>query len=275
MVQLLAAVATDAEHMPSLMYALRGLLEVPPLGEGESDVFGLGYYGDDRALTMRKPGELLERPSLYELAAKVKSGVVLAAVQRGVKDTIHAAPHRYRRWLFTASGDLSVLSELRGRIVEALPGFIRSEIQEVNPSELAFGMFLRELHDRGQLDDALLEPRLYAEAMKRASDMMQSLAHEAGKSAPAASFAATNGRCVLAGRYGPPLYTKRQEGLEAVPEGPLDEELHDVQRVIEALKRFRAVIVAGGSSTAPGPDWRELPPNSTLWVDRSLNTGQV
>lgn len=275
MVQLLAAVATDAEHMPSLMYALRGLLEVAPPGEGESDVFGLGYYGDDRALTMRKPGDLLERRSLYELAAKVKSGVVLAAVQRGVEETIHAAPHRFRRWLFTASGDLGVLGELRGRIAEALPSFIRSELQESNTSELAFGMFLRELHDRGQLDDALLDPRLYAEALKRASEIMHSLAHETGKTPPAASFAATNGRCVLAGRYGPPLYTKRQEGLEAVPEGPLDDELHDVQLVIEALKRFRAVVVAGGGTALPGPEWREIPPNTTLWVDRSLNTGVV
>lgn len=275
MVQLLAAMATDAEHMPSLMYALRGILEVADPGEGVSDVLGLGYYGDERALTMRKPGELLERRSLYELAAKVKSSVVLAAVRQGVKDTLHAPPHRFRKWLFTAVGDLTVLSELRPRIVDALPSFIRTEIQDAHPAELAFGMFLRELHERGQLDDVLLEARLYADAMKRTAEMMRALAHEAGLGAPTASFAATNGRSVLAGRYGPALYTKRQEGLEAVPDGPLDPELNDVQLVVEALKRFRAVIVCAAGASAPGPEWREIPENTTLWVDRSLNTGQV
>lgn len=277
MVQFLAAMATDAEHMPSLMYALRGLLEVaPPMEPGVSDVFGLGYYADERALTMRKPGELLERRTLYELAAKVKSSVVVAAVEQGVKHSPNASPHRFRRWLFTAVGDLSPLAKLRPRILDALPSFIRSEIQEANAGELAFGMFLRELHDRGQIDDVLLEPRLYAEAMKRTAEMMKALADEAGIAAPLASFAATNGRSVVAGRYyGPALYTKRQEGLEAVPEGPLDAELNDVQLVVDALKRFRAVVVCAGGSGAPGPEWREVPENTTLWIDRTLATGQI
>jgi glutamine amidotransferase len=276
MMQLLAAMATDSEHMPSLMYALRGLLDAaPPAQEGVSDVFGLGYYADERALTMRKPGDLLERRSLYELAAKVKSSVVIATVERRPKDNTQSAPHRFRRWLFTALGDLSVLSVLRPKIIDALPGFIRSELQDANPSELAFGMFLRELHERGQIDDILLEPRLYAESMKRTVEMMRALAHEAGVSGPEASFGATNGRAVIAGRHGPALYTKRQEGLEAVPEGPLDPDLHDVQLVVEALKRFRAVVVSSGSSGSPGPDWKEIPMNTTFWIDRSLNTGQV
>ena len=272
MVQLLAVMATDAEHMPSLLYSLRHVLQCPN-AEG-SDVWGLGYYADNRALTKRKPGGLLEDRTFFELASDVRSSVIVASVHGNAKETQHAPPFRFRRWLFSPSGDISALASLRAKILDALPGFIRSEIREASPGELAFGMFLRELHDKGVLDDPTTEGTVLASALSRTNHAMKMLAEEAGIDVPSVNFAATNGRVLLASRRGPALHWRRQEGLEAVPEGPLDDDLHNVQLVVEALKRFRAVIVCAGMD-APSADWTAVPEDAVLWTDRSLQTGEV
>jgi hypothetical protein len=102
---------------------------------------------------------------------------------------------------------------------------------------------------------------------------MGMLAAEAGLPAPAATCAATNGRTVAVSRMGPPIHWKRQEGLEGPPpEGALDPSSQELQRVAEALKSFRAILVATGVGR---PDWTEVQNGAVLWVDRSLNVSQI
>jgi glutamine amidotransferase len=269
MVHLLAAIATDAEHMPSLLYSMRNLLVSD--ANSEEDTWGVGYYADERALIIRKPGGLLPARSFYELASSVRSRVLVASVHDEGRPTTHAAPYRFRRWLFSAYGDLSTLSALKPKILEALPDFIRSEVTSGGAGDLAFGMFLRELHSRGLLGDTLVEGKELAEAVKRTVDAMAMLAAEAGAPPPAASYAATNGRTVIAARMGPAIHWKRQEGLEGLPEGPLDPTLKDFQRVADALKNFRAIVLASELGAARPSDWTELAPGTVSWIDRTLN----
>lgn len=275
MVLLLAAIATDAEHMPSLLYSLRGIL-VPPERLQEGETWGVGYFADGHALTIRKPGELVTARNFYELASSVRSRVLMALVQRGVTKNLQAPPHRFRRWLFGAIGDVSPLAAVRGKIVDAVPDFIRSEIGDQTPGDLAFGMFLRELQKRNLLTDPLVDGPSLAEAMKRTTDAMAMLAAEAGLEPPKASFAATNGRTVIVarGKGGPSIHWKRQEGLEALPDGPFPPSLGDPQQVADALKRFRAVIF-GAELTSTPPDWKEIGESRTLWVDRTLTVNEV
>src|SRR5260221_6523485 len=109
--QLLAAIANDAEYMPSLLHVLESSLDnLDTTAEG--DVWGVGYYADDRALLIRKPGELLTTRSFHQLASNVKSQVVVAFVNRDGA----APPYRFRRWSFGSVGDLSLLGGLRDKI---------------------------------------------------------------------------------------------------------------------------------------------------------------
>lgn len=270
MVHLLAAIATDAEHMPSLLYALKGVV-VPPDPVAGGETWGVGYYADDQALTIRKPGELVASRTFFDLASAVRSRVLLALVQRGAHKSREAPPHRFRRWLFGAVGDLANLGALRAKILEATPEFIRSELGDASPSELAFAMFLRELHAKNLLSDPLVDGRALAGALERTSQAMSMLASEAGLTAPKSALVATNGRVVLVSRSagGPPLHWHVHEGIELPADAPIRHTTTDPQKLAESLKRFRAFVLGVDSRTTP-PGWRELGEGVTMWVDRSL-----
>ncbi|MCC7386361.1 MAG: hypothetical protein IT384_31255 [Deltaproteobacteria bacterium] len=272
MVHLLAAIATDAEHMPSLLYSLRGVA-VPPPEHPDGETWGVGYYADGHALTIRKPGELVGVRNLYELAGAVKSRVLMTVIQRGSAKAPSAAPYRFRRWLFGAIGDLSALAAARGRIMDAIPDFITSELGGAGAGGLAFAMYLRELHQRNLLSDPMSDGPAVAEALKRAVGAMDMLAAEAGAGATAACFAATNGRTLVVarGRGGPKVHWRRQEGLEAMPEGVA---AGDPQLVADALKRFRAVVFGADLAGSPS-GWTEMSDGATLWVDRQLSVNEV
>jgi predicted glutamine amidotransferase len=267
MAQFLAAIANDAEHMPSLLYALRNVLVHPEPEDG--DVWGLGYYADDHALTIRKPGELLNTRDFYELASAVKSQVVCAFVRPGWVAPTQAPPHRFRRWLFGSIGDLSPLEGLHDRIRDALPSFIRSELGQAGLPELPLAMFLREQHERGLLTDALATGAGLADALRRTTDTIARLATEAGVEPPRAAYAATNGRVIIVSRQGRRVYWKRQEGLEALPGGPPDPDMNDFKAVVKALKRFRAIVFSSNLAEDTR-GWNEMADGETVWVDRQL-----
>lgn len=270
MVHLLAAIASDAEHMPSLLYSLKGVV-VPPEPVAGGETWGVGYYADDQALTIRKPGELVGARTFFDLASAVRSRVIIALVQRGAHKSREAPPHRFRRWLFGAVGDVAALSELRHKILEATPEFIRSELVDASPSELAFAMFLRELHARNLLSDPLVDARSLAGALERTSAAMQMLAAEAGIGPPKTALVTTNGRVVLASRNAgaPALHWRLHEGLEVAADAPIRHTTTDPQKVAETLRRFRAFVLGVGS-TAPPSAWRELGEGATVWIDRAL-----
>lgn len=270
---LLAAMANDAEHMPSLLHTLRGALAVPE-EDAKGEVWGVGYYADDHALIIRKPGDLLPGRSFYELASKVRSHVLLAFLRSGVSTTAHAPPYRFRRWLFGYVGELGPLEQMRGKILDALPDFVRSELADAGAGELACGMFLRELHRTNGLSDPLVDGRVVADAMKRTVDAVQMLATEAGIPPLTTSFAATNGRTVVASNTGEPIHWKLQEGLEALHDGPLDPSLQNFQLVVNALRRFRAIVI-GAAVTDAKHGWNPVAPGKTIWFDRSLTVTEA
>jgi hypothetical protein len=293
MVHLVATLANDADHMPSLLYALRNEVVLPEKA-APGEVWGVGYYAEDRALIIRKPAELLTARTVFELAPNVQSSTVLACVKREAKAVEQAPPHRFRSWLFGFSGDLAPLTPLTSRIVDKLPDFVLHEIGDSAGGSLAFGMFVTELHRTGLLADTLATHQAFAQAMQRTVEAVRMLATEAGVAAPSASYVATNGRVVIASRAGAPLFVKTQEGLESSPYGPTDPSLSEFKRLAEALKRFRAIIltqeVAAGRaerSSAERSDagpararegvfeagrtgWTEVQEGSTIFFDRKL-----
>lgn len=269
MAQLLAAVANDAEYMPSLLYSLGNVLIHPAPGQ-TADVWGVGYYTDERALVIHKPGALMTEREFYDLAREVKSHSIMAVHESHATAGMQAAaPYRFRHFLFGAVGDLTCLEALRERVTDALPGFIRTELGARSPGELAFGMFVRALHDKGALTDPLIGGDAVADAMTRTAETIANLADEAGVPAPEASYAATNGRVTTIHQNGPAVHYKLQEGLEALPDGPPDPAMTDFKSVVAALKRFRALVVAAEVDDA-GDAWTQVGAGRTLWVDRRL-----
>lgn len=271
MVYLLATLANDAEHMPSLLHALAAELEAP--GPAPQETWGVGYYADDRALIIKKPASILHERSVYELAPQVRSRIVIACAKEGA-DRETAPPYRFRRWLFGCTGDLEPLASLREKVVDKLPDFIRSEIREANAGGLAFGMFLSELHRSSVLEDPLADGRTLGEALARTVDTVRRLSTEADGGPAKASFVASNGRVVLISNAGAPIARKLQVGLERLPDGPPDPAMTDFKELAAALKRFRAVVVAPGEA-GDRPDWEDIAEGQTLAVDGQLGVVEV
>lgn len=264
MVYLLGTIANDADHMPSLLWALANELEPPAVDPQET--WGVGYYADDRALIIRKPVELLNQRSAFQLAPEVMSRIVVAAAHGGASRE-HSPPFRFRRWLFAFNGNLDPLLGLRAKILDKLPDFVRTELREASGGELAFGMLLAELHRANLLDDTLAEGQALAGAVARTVDTIGRLVTEAGTGSAQASYVATNGRLLLVARSGIPVAWKVQQGLDSLPEGPPDPALTDFKQIAAALKRFRAVVVAAG---APRPGWTEVGEGKVLTIDAKL-----
>lgn len=262
---LLATIGNDADYMPAHLFALQGeLVASDPNGREQ---WGLGYFADDRALVIKKPGDLLQNRSAYELASNVRSRVVVAcADDSGIREG--APPYRFRRWLFGTSGDLSALGAMRQRIVDRLPDFVRSEVSRDGTGDLAFAMFLAELFRSGKLDDPLVTHEDLARGLETTAKTIASLASEAEATVNAA-YVATNGRAVMVLTSGVPVAYRVVEGLERLPEGAPDPDMTDFKQVVAALKRFRAVVIAAHVPEGR-PGWTPIEPNTTLLVDRKL-----
>lgn len=270
MVYLLATLANDADHMPSLLHALGAELDVTSTGGPET--WGVGYYADGRALIIKKPGSILNERSVYGLAPQVRSRIVIACNKPG-PNRESAPPFRFRRWLFGFTGNLDPLLGLRETIAEKLPDFIRSEIREHTPGGLAFGMLLAELHRANQLEDVLIDGAQLASALARTTETVLRLSTEAEGGPAKASLVASNGRVVLVSNGGAPIRRKLQAGLERLPDGPPDPAMTDFKELAAALKHFRAVVVAPGP--VDGPDWTEIEEGKTLAIDSQLGVTEL
>jgi hypothetical protein len=265
MVYLLAAIANDSEYTPALLNALGSELVVPPAGADE--IWGIGYYADNRALIIRKPHDLLSKRSFYELAPNVTSRVVLAAIQRDAESLEKSPPYRFRRWLFAPTGNLASLAGLADRIQDKLPDFVRNEAAKGGPG-IAFAMFLAELHRGGLLDDHMASPASIAEALGRTAQTIARLSTEANQDPVSASYVATNGKHLLLAGSGVRIFWKEQRGLESLPEGPPDPALTDFKQIAEALKRFRAIVVARDVGSSPG--WNPIESGELYYVGSNL-----
>lgn len=257
---LIATLANDAELMPASMFALSR--ELPALAES-AEAWGIGYYADDRALIIQRPIDPSAPAPVHRVTADLRSQVVLACAGSG-----DPPPYRSRRWLFASIGDLSPLEALRETIAEKLPDFVRTDLGQASGASLAFGMFVAELRRQGVLEDPLVTAEAARSVGARVADAIRGLSAEVEGGPPSAAFVATNGRLVLGVSLGTPLHLQVQEGLEGLPDGPVDPARTDFKQVAAALKRFRAVVMAH----QPGArgDWREIPDGSVVVVDGQL-----
>ena len=242
MVHLIAAIANDAEYMPALLYALRGEVRLPePAVPGET--WGVGYFADGRGLIVRKPASILEERSAYGIGRNLKSRIVMACA-RSETEQADAPPFRFRRWLFGYTGRLDGLGILEDQLTPRLPDFVRDGLGDGHGGRLAHAMFLTELHRAGALEDPLADPLEVGRALERTAETLARLAPEAGVENIHTSFVASDGRVMAVTRAGRPLWMREISGLDRLPEGPIDDTLHDFKRIAEALRQFRARVVA-------------------------------
>ncbi len=258
---LIATLANDADYMPALTHLLGRELPEPDARDG---AWGIGYYADDRALIMRRPMDAETEVGIDTMTQDLHSHIVVASGSSGGTNL-----YRFRRWLFAGSGDLQPLEAMRDTIREKLPDFLATEFGEGNGAALAFAMFLSALRKAGGLDDPLFSVPDTRLVMAKTVDTIRGLSSEAQDGPVKAAYVATNGRCIVSAGSGLPVYLKTQAGLEALPEGPVDPARTDFKAVAEALRRFRAVVLA--HQEGQRGTWERLADGMTIAIDGQLN----
>ena len=269
--RVLSVFASDADNLPGLMHALAHQYRPESTDSTfvPDDVWSLGYYAQGRALIIRKPAELVDSRHFFQLADKLRSRVLLGAVNELQSSTEHAPPYRFRSWLFTTHGETSSLEAIRDRVVERLPDFICSELRLESGAELGLAMFLRELHERSILDNPLVTPRLLAEALNNTARSVESLLAEANL-VPQFAMLATNGSCNLVHSFTESLTWRLQEGLDRGPDGVPDSSLTNFNQVVEGLKRFRAIVITDLEGSLH-PARKVIRVGETAYIDKALN----
>lgn len=255
MVYLLATVANDAEHMPSLLHSLRGMgVDV----DGANLTWGLGYFADRRALILRRPSSILPEQTAFAMAPEVRSRTVMACA-RPEKHQLDAPPYRFRNWLFGYVGDLSSLGALQSQVEGKMPDFIREVLGDAHGGRLAHAMFLTELKRAGMLTDGPVDPEALKTALSTTLDTLERLVPEASPGAALdTAFAVSNGRFLAVTATGRTLYERSLEGLEGRSDGPIDETLHDFKQIAESLRRFRARVIAFHPQRPEGEGWKPI-----------------
>jgi glutamine amidotransferase len=268
---LVAILQSDPNLMACQVARLRDLVSLA--GPGLlPDVYGYGYYSESDVLLGKRPGGAPVPMGLPHLVGTVESEVLLVHAREasvGNFEERNTQPFRFRRWLFAHDGAIEGLEQVRPKLLESLPDFLRRNVQGETDSELAFMYFMKLLRDEGRLDDLELDAAAAGQALARTARQIDAWCREVGAQRPSAlNFVATNGRVLAATRRGRPLHYALFEGILPCPLDGIDASTPDSDPRVRPHRRVKAVCFAT-SVLQPG-SFLEVPEASAVSVSRSL-----
>lgn len=216
--------------------------------------WGIGFYQGDEVLHKKQPTPNGEPIDWSAIAENVKTDCAIAHVRQATVggfsvDNTH--PFRLRQWIFAHVGTIAAFEEVRDRLRDKLPDFLRRNIRGSSDSELFFHLILAGLHARNQLEQSLpAEPSLI-ETIAEAVGEIDALVGEQ-RSSTMLNMLLSNGRTMYALRRGGPFgYVLRGESGEPSGERP---------RPGSPALRY-VMLVSGG---------HELPAGYTALADATL-----
>ncbi|HET9452149.1 MAG TPA: class II glutamine amidotransferase [Aggregicoccus sp.] len=239
--------------------------------EGSANAVGVGTYAQEDVLLERFAS--LEGRRLSGLAPRYESEALLVHAARlplGLAAEENTQPFRARHWLFAHAGRVPEFRQVRPALLERVPVHLRRLVLGGTDSEVIFALFLTHLRETGQLDDPRLEAQRAAQVLRDTAQEVDQVAASAGAvHAPELNLVATNGRVLVATRWGgAPLYYARLEGTDTCEACGLGPATTGTQAAREAHRRRICVAVATHPKRTQG--WVELAHGTTLVVDERL-----
>jgi glutamine amidotransferase len=268
---LVAILQTD----PNLLRCqVRRLEEHVVLGEADRvpDAYGFGYYKGNGVLLGKRPSGAPSTFTLTQLAGAVDSEALLAHARYatvGAQKDENTHPFRFRRWLFAHDGTVEAFRDVRPRLIQALPDFLRRNIEGETDSEHAFMLFLKYMRAEGQLDDLDLDARAVGRALSYTARDLETWSREAGGGKPSTlNFVVTNGRVLAATRRGRPLHYALLEGIMPCKREGIDATTPESDPRVRPHRQVKAVCFATHLRQANG--FQEVPEASVVAVSRTL-----
>ncbi|MSP63738.1 MAG: class II glutamine amidotransferase [Myxococcales bacterium] len=276
MSRLLAYIANDPQRVQCVLHPGRKLLVTEPAGPRPSDGWGIGFYQGGEVLLRRRPKPPDGPVDFYEVAADLRTDVLIGHVRSG---TVGAAknenthPFRFRSWLFAHRGTINHFDRLQGDLLASVPDFLRRNIRGQTDSEHLFHLFLAFLHDAGKLDDVMIPPLEAARALSGALALVARLGAAAGASPSVLDVALTNGRILLCTRRGAPLHLYRVNGVHDCPvcrEQSTGIEARTGRPRHTDHDHLRGVVMVADARGPVDPPWEEIPEGHVVAVSHEL-----
>jgi predicted glutamine amidotransferase len=261
----------DPERVACALYPAREALLV----ERAPDGWGLACYQGGEVLLQRHP-KPAARLDLYAQAAGLRTDYVVGHVRGpGTPAKLdNTQPYRFRSWVFGQSGKIDRFDDLREKLLDAVPDYLRRNIRGQNDSEHMFHVFLSFLHDQGKLDDSNVRVPEASGALGASVAFMRSLVASAGGQVDGLNAVTTNGRLMLALRTTSPMWVRQQNGIASCPVCKEKPELRaDTRRTTH--EHLRAIMVLSDVDKPQGEGWEEVPPHSIVGIARDLTRSIV
>jgi hypothetical protein len=265
---LVAYVGNEPDNMACALFSARSALASQAVDR--SDGWGLGFVQGGDVLLQKRPRVDTAEVDLYGHVKDLRADAVVARIgfeRDGATPADDADPFRFRSWLFGSVGEVDALGfdDVRERLLESVPAFLRRNIRGRSPSEHVFHLFLAFLHDAGSLDAPSPSPAVVHGAVRNSMTFLDRLLAGGGGPPVRLALVATNGRCLVAANAAHPLRYLHVEGISDCPvcHGRVDREHHGRRIQHEGL---RAVIIEANRAVEGRGGWHEVPDRSALIV---------
>jgi hypothetical protein len=268
---LVAYFGNEPENMSCALFSARNALysrAAKPQG------WGLGFVQGGDVLLRKRPRAEASEVDLYGLIKDLRADALIGRVgltSNGSDDGNTPAedtdPFRFRSWLFGSVGSVSAtgFENVRDKLLESIPAFLRRNIRGKSPSEHIFHLFLAFLHDAGILDLPSPSPVAVHGALRNSVAFLDRLLAGAGSESIQLALVATNGRSFVATGCAYPMRFLHVEGISDCPvcRGRVDLD-RDGRRIPH--ESLRAVILEANRAVERRAGWHEVADRSALII---------
>jgi len=218
--------------------------------------WGIGFYEGGEPLVRQCPLEERDEIDLLGVVAETRSDLLIGHVRAPTVGSLrpeNTHPFRFRHWLMAHSGTIRTFSEIRPKMLDAMPSFLQRSLGGDTDSECFLHLALAFLHDSRQLDNPRIEASAVGEALAKAVLMIDQLEELPGEEERSTfNILVSNGNFLVA------LHRSPHSMSHMTYTAPGRDQV-----------RPRAVLVACEQTTA-GSQWTPLPQQSYLTVTRDL-----
>ena len=233
--------------------------------------WGLGFYQGGEVLIRRRPIDERDEIDVAQLGADVRAEIVVGHVRQptvGTLRTENTHPFRYRQWLYAQTGTLSSFDQTRDRLVQSVPEFLRAGIRGDSDAEIVFQVFLSFLHDKGKLDDLLVDTGVVHEAIRGTLRVVDAISAEVGGEPADVNLVVSNGDIVVAAHRRKKMALRTFSGRDDAEAIIGDDQ--QVRRRTPELGQVQFAIVASDfdSETIP-PRWNAVKDRAMVSLTRA------
>lgn len=231
--------------------ALRVTSAGVPLG------WGIGFYQGGEVLMRRRPSDDRDLLLPHDIAGDIRADMLVGHVRSATVGALrpeNTHPFRYGEWLFAQTGTVNAFSDIRARLVESIPEFLRPGIRGESDAEVVFHLFLAFLHDGGKLEQ-VPAPRA-CEALRSTYSLINSIGTEVGAPPVALNVIVSNGEYLVGASRAAPMAYRVLAG-KADAEALIGDDLH-LRRKIPELSQVHFSLLASDF----GPVRGSAPPSS-------------